>query len=183
MFDNEAIHNYKIITKANYAGLLIHVLWVALFIWLNIPILIFANVIGCLVYLCCFFLARKKTYYIQFFIVHTTIPIQVVLGTIMLGWEAGIHYYIILTLYAAFFFRSIHFGFKLFIVFANIVIYLLLYYLIGPPKVFVNEQLVQLLHGINIVIVFGLIALLSAFYRNSVDQMLAELHDLIKNSY
>lgn len=66
---SEADRNYDVLIKANFAGLLTHVMWTGLFIWLNVPILIIANVISFFIYLLCFLLVRREAHYTHYFLV------------------------------------------------------------------------------------------------------------------
>lgn len=160
-----------------YIAFVIHMVWLVGFWWLQFEIMAAVNVISCLVYVIAYYLMKKRKYVTCFFLVLTEVMAHAAAATIVLGWETGFHYYMIVTAYVLFFFPQIR-EVKAAAFVIIIILYMGVYRLtvnISPPE---NDIAAFVFPEANMIGALCIIALLGSIFRNNFDQMIENLHQM-----
>lgn len=172
-----ADHYDELTYKAIGAALITHIIMIGIFAYLYVPILVWANIIGFFIYVSSYEIVRRRAFKVYFFISVIEIIFQGCLATYILGWETGFHYYVLIAIYVAFFFPTVQMKYKLSVLFLNIITYILLSHSTSSPVVSLAPNIKVFLHGFNVFTVFSILAILSANYRRSVDNLIASLNE------
>lgn len=175
--DNSPLEAYykKPLKHATWACFLQHFFWILLFFWLDIPILTELNILSCVIYIFCSLLLKKRMYGIFTTVVIVEVMANISFTTYIMGWDAGFHYFLFILIYGAFFVPKMKNGEKIFVIVLNIFIYLFLHNYTSHLQIKINDFYLKGISYLNIISVFLIIALLSAFFRKTVDKSIDEL--------
>ena len=167
-FVNDSINHYKTIRQtcyiANIAYLILRVFYLALFIITKFYILMWVDIASILIYVFCFFLMKKKKYYIYALLCGNEFFAFVITTTLMLGFNAGFHFYLIGLCVVSFFtsYFSKNHNIKGSIVWTglSIIIYLVLYFVtsFNQPYYLIDKWLEMTLFTLHAVVVFLFVA-------------------------
>lgn len=170
--------NYMVILKQSvYMAFIIHFVWALLFIWLEVPFLVAANIASCFLYIVNYFLVKNEAYRLYFILSLSEISIHACLSTFTFGWEAGFHYYGIIPVYGAFFFPKMSKSYKCTAAILSIFLYIGLYFISDQAIISLSAHMIDFLYVLNIASAFLIIALLGSFFRSSVDRMIDHLNE------
>ena len=160
-----------------YIAFFIHLAWLVGFWWLQFETMAAVNVISCLVYVIAYCLMKKRKYITCFFLVLTEVMAHAAVATIVLGWETGFHYYMIVTAYVLFFFPQIR-GVKATAFVIIIILYMGVYRLTVNVPPLENDIAAFVFPEANMIGALCIIALLGSIFRNNFDQMIQNLHQM-----
>lgn len=142
--------------------------YIALFLMLGSVPLAAVNVISIAMYLSAYALIRRRKNMLGVMLIWLEVVAHSALGSLMIGWESGFHYYLLLFIPA--------------IVVANtkgyakpMVLGLLVYYLglktlcevLGPLTPLPPHH-VEIVNAIHVCLIFGMFAALAGFYRHTI---------------
>ncbi|CAN7174500.1 GGDEF domain-containing protein [Acidovorax sp. LjRoot194] len=146
----------------------IDTLYIALFLWLGSVPLALVNVVSIAMYLCAYALIQRRRNTAGILLIWLEVIAHSALGSLLVGWDSGFHYYLWLFIPAVVIANSGRYA-------VPVVLALLAYYLglrlacdhLGPlaPLAGQGQQIVNVLH---VCVVFGMFAALAAFYRRTI---------------
>ena len=161
-------HHYKTIDKtcytANIIYLILHVFYLVLFIVCRFDTLIYVTSIVILIYLLCFILLKKKKYYLYALICGNMYFVYVSITTIMLGFSAGFHFYLIglcvVSFFTSYFSKYKNIKGSIVWVGLSLIIYLVLFFVteFNTPTYVMDKWLEITLFTTHAIVVFGFIA-------------------------
>ena len=167
-FVADKILHYKTIDKtcltANIVYLILHVLYLILFIVAKFYILVYVDAAIVAFYLACFLLLKKKKYYLYALLCGNVYFALVSVTTVMLGFSSGFHFYLIGLTVVSFFtsYFSKNKNVKGSIVWAglSLAIYLVLFFVteFNAPYYAMEKWMEITLFTIHAVVVFAMIA-------------------------
>lgn len=166
---------YKPLIHATWACFLQHFFWIFLFYWLDVPVLSIINAISCCFYLLCIYLVRQRKYKLFRILVISEVLANISFTTYIMGWGAGFHYYLFILIYGTFFVPRMQYREKLTVIIINIAVYLVLKFYTVVPQSPIDPLYLKIISSLNVVSIFIIIAVLSAFFRKTVDNTLDEL--------
>ena len=163
-FANQQSSHYRTIDKtcyiANIAYLILRAFYLVLFIIAKLYILVGITAGTILIYLFCFFLMKKKKYYLYALVCGNEFFAFIITTTLMLGFNTGFHFYLIGLSVVSFFtsyFSKTH-NIKNAVVWAglSVIIYLVLYFVtnFNNPYYAIDKWLEMTLATTHIVVVF-----------------------------
>lgn len=89
---------YEVIESVTFAALIVHVCLVPLFLWLGIAPLMWFNLGSVALFSTCLALNRKGEHALVFSLGVTEVILHAVIAVLMLGWDSGFHYYLLVLL-------------------------------------------------------------------------------------
>ena len=159
--------HYKTIDKtcytANILYLILHIFYLVLFIIAKTYILVYVDAAVIAIYLAFFALIKMKKYYLYALICGNEFFAFVSVTTIMLGFNAGFHFYLIalcvVSFFTSYFSKSKDVRGSIFWVFLSLVIYLVLYFVteFNKPYYVIDKWLEITLFTTHAIVVFSFI--------------------------
>ena len=160
--------HYKTVAKtcytANITYLIIHIIYLILFIIAKLTALIIVDAVVIALYLFFFFLLKKKKYYLYALICGNEFFAFVAVTTIMLGFSTGFHFYLIslcvVSFFTSYFSQDKNIHKPIIWVGLSLIIYLTLYFVteFNNPYYVIDEWLEVALFTMHAVLVFAFIA-------------------------
>lgn len=169
------LYNYRITFYGNALAWLIHVVFLITFWRLDVTVLAWSNVFSVLYYSLSFYFVHKRyyrTFFIGFFV---EVVYNAIISTIVLGWGANVHYFIIMVTYAVFFMPNVNRMIRIASTGLAMAVYALLYLNVTvgtEPLAPAFEQVIGLTCLLSTI---GLIAGLSFVFESSVVEVTNEL--------
>ncbi len=159
---------YKTINKtcytANITYLILHLVYLFLFIIAKLNILIYVDAAVVVIYILFFFLLQKKKYYLYALICGNVYFGLISITTIMMGFNTGFHFYLIglcvVSFFTTYFSKEKQIINSLIWVGLSLAIYLTLFFVseFNEPFYQIDKWLEVTLFTINAVVVFGFVA-------------------------
>ncbi len=152
-------------------GLVAHILFLLLFIFLGVKELVIYNIFSPLLYLFCFYLNKKGEYSIAGTLAIFEVTAHGVIAVWFLGWQSGFHYYLLLSFFAIFFILKISFLKKTLFSLLLSAIYISFYSITYnyTPKYIINAALLKYISTFNIMLALMVIILFCYLYIYLVD--------------
>jgi len=168
--DNVPAKHYRFFIAANVGylgGIIGHVAMFYPYYWIGENLLTVNDVIGFIVFCCCFYTNRKGYLKTSFYVVSITLLLEVSICVIVLGWDSGFHYYILISPVYYFFVPWWNSGKKIFLAGMILILYAALYYRCGIAEPFrsLDPGLSTTLNIINMFVALPII-LFAAHYYN-----------------
>ncbi|MBA3591832.1 diguanylate cyclase [Methylibium sp.] len=167
---------WTLVRRANILALCVCVLFFVLFHVLGSPILAWFNVVGVAIYASAYVLILRRRNATAIFLMWAEVLSHATIGTVLLGWESGFHYFLLM------FIPVIGMGKSPRLVIALLGLLLACYLGLdafslqrGPISPLPSASLMTV-KWINIVIVFSMFASLAYFYRGTILQAQKRLH-------
>lgn len=162
-------HHYSTVRKTCYAAnilyLILHVLYLVLFVVSKFNILVYIDAAIIAIYLLFFILLSKKKYYLYVLCCGNLFFAFIAVTTIMLGFDTGFHFYLIglcvISFFTSYFSKSRSIKSSLIWVGLSLAIYLTLYFVtqFNTPYYAIEKWLELTLFTAHVVVVFALIAI------------------------
>lgn len=169
---------YYLLLSTGYIGLLIHIWFLSIFIWINVEPLIYFNIVSCFIWLVIIFLLRTSENMLPAasLIISEAMAHQVY-SVYILGWDYGFQYYLILPV------TLVYFGFykskvaPLLVSVSSILLFFIGYfYLQTISEHPVADPLVKkILYSINIISMFLLSGTFSYVYSAAANKAESDL--------
>ncbi|MEW8968820.1 GGDEF domain-containing protein [Exiguobacterium alkaliphilum] len=169
------LYNYRITLYGNALAWLIHVVFFVTFLRLDVMLLAWSNVASVLYYTISFYFVHKR-YYRTFFVgLFVEVVYNAVISTIVLGWDANVHYFIIMVAYGVFFMPNVNRGARVATTGIAMAIYGTLYLFVSDGTEPLAPAFEQALGLFCLLSTIGLIAGLSFIFEGSVVEVTNEL--------
>lgn len=147
-----------------------------MFHYLNSPILAWFNVFSVCAYACAYYALKHKRNGVASILFFTEVFVHAALGVLLIGWDSGFHYYLIIFIPALCLTSS-----KLK---ATVALSLLFMYYIGlrllsiyfEPLQPIDSSVLNFVYVFNVSVVFFLLSYLSFFYLGTVKRAQRKLH-------
>ena len=149
---------------ANSAYLFLRLIYLAIFIVSKAYILIWVDVASILIYIACFFLIKYRKYYPYALLCGNEIFVFVITSTIMAGFNAGFHLYLIglcvVSFFTTYFSKNKNIKGSIIWVSLSLAIYLTLYFVtrFNQPMYTLNEVVEMILFSGHAIIAFFYVA-------------------------
>ena len=161
-------HHYKTIKKtcytANFVYLFLHIFYLVLFLVAKMYALAYVTLAVVAIYVAFFFVLKKKKYYLYALLCGNEFLIYVSVTTIMLGFSAGFHFYLIalcvISFFTSYFSKVTHIKGSIIWVGMSLVIYLVLFFVteFNPPYYVMDKWLEITLFTTHVIVVFTFVA-------------------------
>jgi diguanylate cyclase len=163
--------------STTWLALAMHLAFLILFAYLNVPLLIWFNLASVILYACCIFLNLKGKANITYVTGLVEVLAHAAVSARLLGWESGFHYYILCLTPLIFFLPVGHKYFKASLAGILCGIYFSLYLITNaaPPVHTLSPFILQILHFTNATATFVVFSFLSHYYLRSTHEVEAEL--------
>lgn len=149
-----------------------------IFLYLNSPILAWVNVVSVVMYAVAYYAYGKRMNGLGTFLVWTEVIVHATLGTVLIGWDSGFHYYLLMFIPAlAVTMRGTAAVVALIALWA---FYLALYFLDfwQPPLQPISANALLGIHIFNVAVVFAMFSYLGFFYAKSITSANRKLNRL-----
>jgi diguanylate cyclase len=163
--------------STTWLALAMHLAFLCLFAYLNVPLLVWFNFASVLLYTGCIYLNLKGKSKFTYAAGLLEVLLHAALAIRLLGWESGFHYYILCLTPLVFFFPIGHHHFKATLAGVLCGLYFSLYLITNalPPLQVLPEVTLQILHFANATATFVVFSFLSHYYLRSAHEAEAEL--------
>lgn len=153
-------------------ALLAHVVFLALFVLLDVPFMVFVNVISILLYAVMVGLTSRIPKRLLFLLASVEVILHAVLATHYVGWDSGFHYYLLILIPMAAFLSEFRVMERsLYVVLLTVISGMLAFRYIGQATVVqLDSQTLVLLHTGNIAAAFVGLAMASLHYSGAVHE-------------
>lgn len=165
---NNKIQHYKTISKTCYSAniiyLIIHVIYLVLFIISKLNALIYVDIGVIILYLLFFLVLKKKKYYLYALLCGNEFFAFIIITTIMLGFKTGFHFYLIglcvVSFFTSYFSKTKNIKGSIFWVGLSLAIYLVLYFVtaFNEPHYIIARWLEMTLFTMHAIFVFAFVA-------------------------
>lgn len=142
--------------------------YLVLFAWLGSPLLSAINIVSIAMYAAAYVLIGRKRNTAGLALIWTEVMVHAAVGSLMIGWDSGFHYYLLLFIPAIVVANTR--GFAIPIVLALLVYYLGLHSLcshVGPLRPLAGQGL-RIVFWVHVCLVFAMSASISAYYRRTI---------------
>ena len=159
---------WRVIMRITQISIVLDVSFFFLFYALGSPILAWVNIFGVTMYTCAYYAVKKRKQRVAVALIWTEVILHAALGNILIGWESGFHYFLLIFIPAicistsrkpAIIALSLLFGFYVGLDF--------LAWLIDPIQP-INPIALNIVHLVNLSVVFILFGYLSFYYLETV---------------
>ncbi|STO08124.1 GGDEF domain-containing protein [Exiguobacterium aurantiacum] len=169
------LYNYRITLYGNALAWLIHVVFLITFWRLDVGLLAWSNVASVIYYTISFYFVHKRYYRMFFTGLFVEVVYNAVISTIVLGWDANVHYFIIMAAYGVFFMPNVSRLVRIATTGVAMAIYGFLYVNATTGTEPLAPSLEQTLGLFCLLSTIGLIAVLSFIFEGSVVEVTSEL--------
>ena len=140
-----------------------------LFLWLDVPVLAWINLISMAMYASAYWLLEQRKHRPAVLLIWLEVLGHAVIGTRMIGWDSGFHYYLLMFIPAIAVSAGRRLGPYVMLV-AQYLIYTSLHAVSLQTEVIapLPTNALMLVHGINVAVVFAMGAYTARFYYASV---------------
>ncbi len=158
-----------VIRYSAIVGLVGHLIYIPLFLWLDVAPMAVFNILSCLVFGLAYWLTRRDQAYAALLLGAGEIVTHAVLAVAFIGWESGFGYFILGLTPLIFYSRRWRFSFKVWLVLALTALYIALFLLSlnRTPWVVIDRAQMGVTGALNSVIVFFVVAAVAYVYRLS----------------
>lgn len=169
------LYNYRITFYGNVFAWLIHVVFLITFGRLDVTVLAWSNVLSVLYYTLSFYFVHKR-YYRTFFIgLFVEVVYNAIISTIVLGWGANVHYFILTVAYGVFFMPNVSRAIRIASTMLAMGIYGYLYVNVTDGTSPLGPTLEQVIGVTCLLATIALIAGLSFIFEGAVVEVTSEL--------
>ena len=149
---------------------LIHVSWILLFWFLDVRILFYFNFLSVSIFLTAIYLNRRGYHLFALSLAAMEIITHQTLCVLIIGWDAGFQYYIIMLTVAPFLMLPGRNLWKLFLIIIGLISFLILdyYYRDNIPLQIIDATILKILNSSNIFFSIVIIVLWAFFFYNAV---------------
>lgn len=159
---------WAMVRRVTLVAASIDVGYLLLFMWLGSPVLTVINVASIAMYLAAYALIGRRHNFAGLVLIWIEVIVHSALGSLLIGWDSGFHYYLLLFIPAIVIANTRGFA-------VPMVVSLLAYYLglnslcnyFGPLTP-LSAPDVRLVFWIHVCLVFGMFASISAYYRGAI---------------
>lgn len=165
---------YIVMNYMSYLGIIAHVLFIPLFVWLGIWPLVLFNLISISAWVAGQRLNRQGQHYTAVLIISLEVILHAILAVYYLGWDSGFHYYLVPMTMFIFFNHKQNAAVIIIEAFTIFLLYMALYTYTHSTgyHVDVRTDVLQVLNFISIATNFTALGILGYYYR--VASMTAE---------
>lgn len=158
-----------VIRYSAIVGLVGHLIYIPLFLWLDVAPMAVFNILSCLVFGLAYWLTRRDQAYAALLLGAGEIVTHAVLAVAFIGWESGFGYFILGLTPLIFYSRRWRFSFKVWLVLALTALYIALFLLSlnRTPWVVIDRSQMGVTGALNSIIVFFVFAAVAYVYRLS----------------
>ena len=160
---NQQKEHYKTIKMtcftANIAYLVLRVFYLVLFIVSNLWIMVWYDLATIFVYLFCFYLMKKKKYYLYALVCGNEFFAFIIVASLMIGFNTGFHFYLIglsvVSFFTSYFSKSKNLKNPIIWASLTLIIYFVIYFIssFNPPHYAIEKWLEVTLFATHIVVV------------------------------
>jgi class 3 adenylate cyclase len=167
---------------------LIHFSFIFLFLLLGVKELALFNILSVLLWSFSFIMNLKGFMFAGFFLGNIEVVMHAFLCTILLGWESGFHYYILVFPVVTFPFALLGVMSTVLLIAVNTILYALIYYLSQnlQPLHQLAANVTEMLNYINIIGFCGFLAIFGYYFTFSIskaEKALQEAQRKVENAY
>jgi diguanylate cyclase (GGDEF)-like protein len=169
---------WQVLMKATQLAALIDISFFFIFHALDSFILAWFNIISVFIYLSAYIALQRKKSQLAAILIFTEVVVHAGLGVILIGWDSGFHYYLLLFIPAFCLTGSRSTSITtLLILFGYYVTLSLLNWSSNPIQP-INSVALSFVHIFNLSVVFSLFSYLSFFYLDTVKKAQKKLHEM-----
>jgi class 3 adenylate cyclase len=167
---------------------LIHFSFIFLFIILGVKELALFNILSVLLWLFSLVMNLKGFMFAGFFLGNIEVVLHALLCTLLLGWESGFHYYILVFAVVAFPFALLGLMKTVILIAANSIVYALIYYLAqnSNPLHQLAVGVTEILSYVNILTFCGFLAVFGYYFIFAIsktEEALQEAQGKVEKAY
>lgn len=164
------------------AALLLHGVFLALFLWLDIRELYQFNIFSLAVYVAALYLNRHEHYYLALWLAFVEVNLHASLAIWLLGWDSGFYYYLFAIGPMLFINPARPFLEKVLLAAVPVVLMIVLYELSvnSMPAYPLELSVLHLVHVGNLIATVALVAYLAHFHAKSVNESHRKLQKLTR---
>lgn len=169
------LYNDRITFFGNVMALLVHTMFLIIFWRLDGTILLWSNLISVTYYSISFYFVHKRWYGVFFAGLFIEVVYNAIISTIVLGWDANMHYFILMMAYGVFFVPSVTKRQRLFTTALTMVMYSLLFLNVTSGVQPLPSTIEQALGLFCILTTIMMLAGLSFIFESAVVEVTDEL--------
>ncbi|MCI0653428.1 MAG: GGDEF domain-containing protein [Methylococcaceae bacterium] len=174
------LHNYRIYLVINtiaYLGIVVHLILIPLFYWLNQILLSLLNVLSSLMWIGAWLVNRRGSHNSAVFLMTSELILHTTLVVPIAGWHTGFQYYLFAAIPFTLFNNKLAGYTVVMISVAMCVLFMMLdiYTHDQAPNLVLSSDLVSIINNINIIISFTALCVISYFFRLASLQLEEEL--------
>lgn len=164
------------------AALLLHGVFLLLFLWLNIPVLYLFNLASLAVFGLVVYLNRHGHYYLALWLAYIEVIVHASLAIWLLGWDSGFYYYMFAIAPMLFINPARPLLEKLLFSSVPVLLLIILYTrsLEAFPEYYLSLTVIHFLHMGNLFTTAALVAYLAYFYSKGVNESEQQLQKLTR---
>lgn len=167
---------WRLIMRCTQVAAMVDIAFFFLFHALGSPILAWVNIASVLIYSAAYFAVKKRKTRLAITLFWSEVLVHAGLGIILIGWESGFHYYLLMFIPAICLTASIRPALvSLGLLFSFYIGLDLLVWFIEPIQP-INPIALKIVHLFNLSVVFIMFSYLSFFYLNTVRKAQKKLH-------
>lgn len=169
------LYNYRITFYGNALAWLIHVVFLITFWQLGVTVLAWSNLLSILYYTLSFYFVHKRLYRAFFVGLFVEVVYNAIISTVVLGWGANVHYFIIMVAYGVFFMPNVSRPVRIASTMLAMTIYGFLYLNVTTGTQPLTSSFEQIFGLFCLLSTIALIAGLSFVFEGSVVEVTSEL--------
>jgi diguanylate cyclase (GGDEF)-like protein len=159
---------WRVLLRCCQVAALTDIAFFFLFYFLNSPILAFVNIVSVTMYIVAYYSLKRRNTQVAVFLIWSEVLIHAGLGIILIGWESGFHYFLLMFIPAICLSTSRKLGlFALTVLFGFYVGLNVVTWFIDPIQP-INSLALKIVHLFNLSVVFVMFSYLSLFYLKTV---------------
>lgn len=169
------LYDYRITFYGNVLAWLIHAIFLIMFWQLEVAPLILSNVFSVLYYTLSFYFVHKRYYRTFFTGLFVEVVYNAIISTVVLGWSANVHYFIIMAAYGVFFMPNVSRLIRIASTGLAMAIYGFLYLNVTIGTTSLTPVFEQVIGLTCLLMTIGMIGWLSSVFESSVVEVTTEL--------
>lgn len=167
---------WQVLMRVTQIGAIVDVAFFFLFYALGSPILAWVNIFSVAMYTCAYYAIKHRENKLAGTLIWTEVMLHAALGIILIGWESGFHYYLLIFIPGICLSASRQTAIKaLMLLFVFYIGLDVLTWFVEPVQP-INEVALQIVHLFNLGVVFLMFSYLSLFYIKTVRRAQKKLH-------
>ncbi|SDO36618.1 GGDEF domain-containing protein [Alkalicoccus daliensis] len=162
--------------KINKIIALQHVMWIFIFTVLDVPLMIWANIVTVALHFAYSKLLAHHQFQLFYFAVYLQTSIHIILATNFMGWAAGFHYYLLL--FPLLVFIVVTGTIKYTVIASSAGLYLWLYHYSQQTTDLLSGQMTEIFHFVNFIVFLFVLTFISSLYHRTRVKIATQLENL-----
>jgi diguanylate cyclase (GGDEF)-like protein len=169
---------WQVQLKATQLAAVIDISFFFIFYALNSLILAWFNIISVAMYVSAYLALKRRKSQLAAILIFTEVVVHVGLGVVLIGWDSGFHYYLLLFIPAFCLTGSRRIAISALLILFGYYVSLSLLTWASNPIQPINSVALNFVHIFNLSVVFSLFSYLSFFYLGTVQKAQKKLHEM-----